>query len=647
MQFGRRLHPAIWIFALSLLVRGVWTYASALELLGDFYCYEQSAQHWVETGEYRLLPWGVGPLVANRPPGYTGFVALNYLVFGRDIKAVGYVQAVLGAVTSALIVLLASRIVSRRAAICAGLLHVFWLPAVAYVPILASVNVALPALFGSLVLTQHAERKSGSGRYIRIAFAGVLFGTMLLVRSITLFILPAWLLLIMRGAVGHRRRLTSVLVGMFAVGLTLSPWFVRNYLIGYGFPTFATQGGRVIWWGNNPRTIDGGTGSPPTTSEEWALPEQESQVVWRNKGIDWVRNNPGRYAALCATRLIRIFGTEIDIWLLRYLDPRPAAQEAMGARNWHIKTGSPATEQQIQYAVELLGRNATCARIWRVIFAPLILLAFILALCRARQYIYVLLPLGSYIAGMTLTAFAERYRILSDPLLLILFAALLCDIATGSNDLGKWPSRSWKIVLAIGLLLASITVRVTAIDEAWYELPAIPHPAPDVSQYTFTEIDLHAESGARCFAVRYTDFRQVEDGVRCDVGRPEQKDVSAYGGASIPVPGLDALRMEISFDEPQNIVVVFFDAVDESDQRVWRWIWQERASGYNRPSAQRQTYVFVRGEQTAHFRPLGKHAEVPIKEVRVMIRVKPGTRAGFVLHHVEVAAESAPLIPND
>ena len=637
MRLRKLLHPAIVVFIISLAVRTAWTHASAIELLGDFYCYERSANHWVETGEYRLLPWRSAVRVANRPPGYTGFVALNYLVFGRDIKAVGYVQSVLGAMTSALIVLLAMRIVSRRSAICAGLLHVLWLPALAYVPILASANVALWSLFIGLVLTQRAEQKPGSARYVYLAIAGVSFGITLLVRSASLFMLPAWVLLSTRGVRGFRPRLAGVLVSLAATGVTLSPWFIRNYLIGYGFPTFATQGGRALWWGNNPRTVDGGTGSPPTTDEERKLSELEAQPVWRAKAFDWIRNNPGRYAALCATRAIRFFGTSTDIWLLRYLDPRPAAQEAMAAHNWHIKEGRPATEQQIEDAKELWELNKVRLRVWRVIVAPFVLLAFLLALFRMRQYAYVLLPVGSYLAGMALTAFTERYRTMSDPLLLIPLAALLCDMATGSNDLGKLPSRWWKIALAIGMLLASIAVRVTAIDEAWYERAPLPHPAPDVSQYTFTEIDLHGEPGAHCVAARYTQFQEVDDGIHCDIGLPEQKDVTAYGGAGFPVPGFRALRIDLSFQDPRNIAVVFLDAIDEDGQRAWRWVWRVRPSRHNQPLEQRETFVFIPGEKTAHFRPHGEQPDTPIREARVMIRVERGTRAGFTLHRAEVS----------
>lgn len=637
MRWRRLLHPAVGIFLLSLLVRVGWTRASAIELLGDFYCYERSAWHWVQTGEYLLLPWNSVPRQADRPPGYTGFVALNYLIFGRDIKAVGYVQAVLGALTSGLIVVFAARFVSRRAAVVAGLLHTFWLPAVAYVPILGSENVALPALFGTLVLIQRAESASGRARYAYLAVAGLLSGLMLLVRSITLFTLPALLILVMRGPPGARRRLARAGVWATALALTLMPWLVRNYLIGFGFPTFATQGPRALWWGNNPRTVDGGTGSPPTTDEEWALPELEFQPVNREKAFQWIRENPGRYAALCATRLVRFFGTETDIWLIRYLDPRPAAQEAMGAHNWHIKEGRPATEQQIKDAKDLWARNTFRTRVWQVIVAPLMLVAFVLAACRPRQYLYVLLPIICYVGGMTLTAFVERYRLLSDPLLLIPLAALLGDIFAGGHDLGRLPPRWAKAAAAVTLLLASIVVRATGVDEAWYERAPIPHPAPDVSGYEFAAVNVEDEKTVRRVGSRYTDLRRIEGAVRCDVGRPEQKDVTAYGGVGFPVPGFAALRLDLSFGQPENIAVVFVDAMDDAGQRAWRWVWRVRPSGHNRPPPQRETYVFVPGQPTGHFAPHGEQAAATIREVRVMIRVEPGTRAAFVLHRAEVA----------
>ena len=130
---------------------------------------------------------------------------------------------------------------------------------------------------------------------------------------------------------------------------------------------------------------------------------------------------------------------------------------------------------------------------------------------------------------------------LSDPLLLIPLAALLCDLATGGHHLGRRLPRGAKVALAVGMLLASVGVRVTGVDEAWYELSPLPHPAPNVSHYLFREIELRGDPGAHCVGARYTDFRHVDDGVRCDVGRPEQPDVTAYGGFRNGVTSLASL----------------------------------------------------------------------------------------------------------
>lgn len=89
--------------------------------------------------------------LAYRTPGYPGLLALIYLAVGHSWKAAAMFQALLGALTSGMLVLLAATVVSVRASAAAGLLHTFSPAALAYVPILASENLAIPLVVGGLL----------------------------------------------------------------------------------------------------------------------------------------------------------------------------------------------------------------------------------------------------------------------------------------------------------------------------------------------------------------------------------------------------------------------------------------------------------------------------------------------------------------
>ena len=115
-----------------------WVAFARVTPISDFRGYDELAVNWLQSGHFS----SVGSL-AYRAPAYPGFLAAIYAIAGHSWRAAGFVQAVLGGVTSGLLVLLASRALSRRGSVIAGILHAVSPTALAYVPVLASETLAV------------------------------------------------------------------------------------------------------------------------------------------------------------------------------------------------------------------------------------------------------------------------------------------------------------------------------------------------------------------------------------------------------------------------------------------------------------------------------------------------------------------------
>jgi hypothetical protein len=88
----------------SLTLRVVWcTWAQATPV-SDFNEYHSLAVDWCETGQFGQ-PWRM----AYRTPGYPAFLSAVYTLSSPSPKAAAIAQAILGGLTSGMMVLLAGR----------------------------------------------------------------------------------------------------------------------------------------------------------------------------------------------------------------------------------------------------------------------------------------------------------------------------------------------------------------------------------------------------------------------------------------------------------------------------------------------------------------------------------------------------------
>ncbi|HYM80065.1 MAG TPA: glycosyltransferase family 39 protein [Candidatus Limnocylindria bacterium] len=264
--------------------------------------YDEIARMLVDKGTYGLQ--------TLRPPGYPTVMAAVYAAFGKSLLTLRVVEAILGTIAVGLIGLIGSRWFGHRAGLLAATLAALH-PLLAFLPSSQySENVAVLAI--TLVLwTAFAAYQSG--RWWQWAVAGALCGATTLIRPnvVTMFI---GLAIGFAVVFLHERRnwLPPLVITACALILTVAPWIVRNHQVHDRWYFISSGGGRQFWFGNNPWTTGATSVLPQPDSAMSAhllqLPNEFAQERYLyRKGVEFIREQPGRAARLYLVKLANLF----------------------------------------------------------------------------------------------------------------------------------------------------------------------------------------------------------------------------------------------------------------------------------------------------------------------------------------------------
>jgi len=281
------------------------------------------AQAWALAGGEDPEP---GPYF--RAPLCVYFLASVYSILGHDLIAARVAQALLGAMTAALLGAIAMTLWGRRTGILAALLAALYGPLIYFCGELVSVTLEVALVAGSLLLTLRAAGSDGArpggergrgGAHGAAAGAGLLLAAAAVTRPTVLpFALAAavWL---------YSRSVGRAAVGIYlaaALSLPLAAT-VRNGVLAGDRVFIASQGGINFYIGNNPSS-DGSTPYVPgagsgiaATHEEpariasaaagRALRPSEVSAHWYRRGAEfWVRT-PGRAIALFVKKVALVW----------------------------------------------------------------------------------------------------------------------------------------------------------------------------------------------------------------------------------------------------------------------------------------------------------------------------------------------------
>lgn len=241
-------------------------------------------------------------LKAYRTPLPGLYIAGIYAVFGPSVRAVQIANVLLGVFTVWLVYDLVRRsfgiVPARWSALCVSLYPLL----VFYTGTLLSETLGILLLALALWLVWLLRNKPATW----FAPVGVVLGLAALTRQTALAIavvMGLWTL-VGRQATGWWRQASPALIILTFLGLTLTPWTVRNYFVVGKFVPLTSQGGSSLWLANNPLADGSGVGDNVLRIPEVeALPEAERGAAYQQLAVQFIREDPLRFAQLALRRL--------------------------------------------------------------------------------------------------------------------------------------------------------------------------------------------------------------------------------------------------------------------------------------------------------------------------------------------------------
>jgi len=191
-----------------------------------------------------------GVPTAAKSPGYPWFLGACYALFGPHPAVPRVAQAILGALTAALLVALTWELgLGLASAVIAGLIASFYPSAIYFVGRYFPMVLHTCLL---IVAVRALVRWGKRGTTGDLMVSGVTLGAAALVRSDTLMLVPllAGTTFLLRG--WQRQALVAAVALVGCVAVLYSSWVIRNLLV-IGTPVLTTtQASGTTWEGNNP-----------------------------------------------------------------------------------------------------------------------------------------------------------------------------------------------------------------------------------------------------------------------------------------------------------------------------------------------------------------------------------------------------------
>lgn len=287
------------------------TAAPDLELLDDDTYYHVTANALADGDGYvrpvELALEGRSLPTAEHPPLYPALLALLSLAGATGVDAHRVVGVLVGTATVVVVALVARRLAGDRAGIAAAVIAALYPAFVA-----ADGSLMSEPLLGLLVALTvlQALRLSDRPSLGGAALLGVLIALATLARTEWLLLLP---LLAGAAALARLPRRWSLAAAMAVATLVvLAPWVVRNWSQ-FDRPLISTNDGTTLAGTNCDRTYHGAdvgwfafacADDPLRPGED----EAERSARLRDRGLDHMRDNPGRAVVVAGVRVAGLWG---------------------------------------------------------------------------------------------------------------------------------------------------------------------------------------------------------------------------------------------------------------------------------------------------------------------------------------------------
>ena len=305
------------IAAAGLAIRVAYTVLVADDIggIGDYFFYHDSANYLAD-GRGFINPFALatGPAepTAEHPPLWSFVLAVTSLLGGTGYESHKLTGCIVGAAAILPIGLLGRRVAGDRAGLVAAALAAVYPTLIA-----ADGSLMSESLYGLLVAMAlvAAYRFHDRPGWVVAAALGALLGLAALTRGEALVLLPLLGLVLCLGErAPWRRRLLRFAAICAGAAVVILPWTIRNW-VAFDRPVLVSINGSAVIAGANCDQVYSGenmgfwevdcAGGVPRS-----LSEPEKAEVWRERGVDYALDHPGRLPAVGAVRVLRVW----DLW---------------------------------------------------------------------------------------------------------------------------------------------------------------------------------------------------------------------------------------------------------------------------------------------------------------------------------------------
>jgi hypothetical protein len=286
------------ILALAFVLRLIWMQLVPVLPISDSNMYHEFAKS-ISSGQGYSYPNGA--LTAYWPVGTSAIYGALYHLFGVDFKVIATFNIFVGLATTWLIIGVAlAWFKNSRIALIAGFLYAIWPSQIQFTTILASeLLFNLFSLAGLYFWTKNIS--------FHIIVATACFVAAAFIRPIAL-LLPFILLSI--NFLQHwkpQQTIIRTMTVMLVMAVLISPWAYRNYLIFDTPVLISTNGGPVLWMGNNPESI--GEYMPLPTYLNFES-EVDRAKYFKQKAVEHIVNEPTLFLKRMGKRFIDYYRSE-------------------------------------------------------------------------------------------------------------------------------------------------------------------------------------------------------------------------------------------------------------------------------------------------------------------------------------------------
>lgn len=301
---------AIWLA--SLILGAILVRVAAIIVLqqpvdaGDPLAYFMMAKSLVEDGQM-VDQFGNRAFMSA---GYPLVLAPFFALFGSSVLVALGVNMVLAGISIGLIYRLTLALSARReAGLFAAAIFATWFAGIWNASTLAKENLTTPLLLG-LALCAVGIARDHKPRSIAL-MAGLLWGASLITGGSALPLclgVGTALILLWRGKRRFAPAFKSGLWFLLGAAVLLAPWlYATNAMVGR--PVLTTNAPFNLYIGNNPAATGKFVAIPDTPmAEGWHDARRELGEIGtadrlQREALDWITDNPGRFAELSALRL--------------------------------------------------------------------------------------------------------------------------------------------------------------------------------------------------------------------------------------------------------------------------------------------------------------------------------------------------------